>query len=93
MASLDPNASVHLSPFLDDSALADVMHRLGVMPDTIAELESAWWFWGLEYSPDDLASTLMGLLPMETLAEAEHRRSCGRMGLCAPKKIGRLRTR
>jgi len=81
------------SPFLYDSALVDVLHRLGFSPEEIGKLESWWWFTApSQVTPDDLASRLMAILPWETKEEAEKRRSLGRMEL-PPQDIGKLRRR
>jgi hypothetical protein len=80
------------SPFLHDSALVDVLHRLGFAPEAVQELESWWWFFVPgAITPDDMASCLMSVLPLETLSEAEERRSRGRMCLPPHRPIKKLR--
>jgi hypothetical protein len=81
------------SQFLFDSALVDVLHRLGFDAGAAADLEFKWWTFGAEcpICPDDLASRLMKLLPWETHEEAEKRRTLGRMGVVY--EIGKLRRR
>lgn len=93
MLDRDVEAPEGQSVFLYDSALVDVLHRLGFLPEEIGKLESFWWFMAPSaITPDDLASRLMNILPFETKQEAEKRRSLGRMEL-APPDIGKLRRR
>lgn len=71
------------NPFPFDSPFIDVCSRLGLPVTQLVELECFWWFMRPDDcpSPDDFASALMAVLPIEEEEEAEKRRSLITMGL------------